>query len=63
MNNRANRRYIKTCKKEYLIPIFAGVNVSLKDVNFNLRNKITSLIIEPEMQNNHLEKWKLKKRS
>ena len=55
----ADIRYIRTCKKEQLIPTFARVNVSLKDVTFKLRKKIATLIIEAEIQNKHSEKRKL----
>ena len=57
----ADIRYIKTCKKEQLIPTFARVNVSLKDVSFKLRKKIDTLIMETEIQNKHLERRKLRK--
>ena len=57
----ADIRYIKTCKKEQLIPRFARVNVSLKDVSFNLRKKIATLIMEAEIKNKHSEKRKLRK--
>ena len=53
--------YIKTCKKERLIPTFTRVNVSLKDVSFRLRKKIAAHIMEAEIQNKHSEKWKLRK--
>ena len=57
----ADIRYIRTCKKEQLIPTFARVNVSLKDVSFKLRKKIATLIIEAEIQNKLSEKRKLRK--
>ena len=55
----AKIRYIKTFKKEQLIPTFVRVYVSLKDVSFMLRKKIATLIMEAEMQNKHSEKRKL----
>ena len=54
-------RYIRTCEKEQLIPTFARVNISLKDVSFKLRKKIATIIIEAEIQNKHSEKRKLRK--
>ena len=57
----AGIRYIKTCKKEQLMPTFARVKAFLKDVSFKLRTKIAGLIMEAEMKNKHLEKRKLRK--
>ena len=52
---------MKTCKKEQLIPTFAKVNLSLKDISFILRQKIITLIMEAEIQNKHSQKRKLRK--
>ena len=57
----ADIRYIKTRKKGQLIPSFARVNVSLKDVSFKLRKKIATPITEAEIQNKRSEKQKLSK--
>ena len=53
----ADIRYIKTCKKEQLMPTLAFLN----NVSFKLRKKIAGLIMEAEMKNKHLEKRKLRK--
>ena len=57
----ADVRYIKTCKKERLIPTFVRVNVSLKDFSFKLGKKIATLIMEAEIQNKYSEKRELRK--
>ena len=47
----ANISDIKTCKKEQLMPTFARVYVSLKDVTSKIRKTIATLIMEVEIQN------------
>ena len=61
MEVRDDTRYTKTRKKEQLIPTFARVNLSLKDVSFKLRKKIAIFIMVAKMQNKHSEKRKLRK--
>ena len=53
--------FIKLCKKEQLIPIFAKVNVSIRNGTYNLKRKIARLVMETELQNKHREKRKLRK--
>ena len=57
----ANINYIKTCKKERLIPTFAKVNISIKNATNKLRRKISSLFMNTELENKNSENRKLKK--
>ena len=57
----ANINYIKTCKKERLIPTLAKVNISIKNATHKLRRKISSLFMNTELENKHSENRKLKK--
>ena len=57
----ADIKYIKTCKKERLIPTFAKVNISLKNATHKLRQKISLLVMNTELENKHSENRKLKK--
>ena len=54
-------KFIKSCKKENLIPTFAKVNVSIKSGSYKLKRKIARLIMNTELQNKHIQKQKLKK--
>ena len=58
---KADIKYIKTRKEEQLTSTFAKVNISLKNANFKLKQKIATLIMKTEMQNKHSRKRKLKK--
>ena len=58
---KADIKYIKTRKEEQLTSTFAKVNISLKNANFKLKQKIATLIMNTEMQNKHSRKRKLKK--
>ena len=42
--------YIKSCKKEELIPDFAKVNLALKSGGFKIKKKIAKLVMEAEIQ-------------
>ena len=53
--------YVKLCKKEQLIPIFAKVNASIRKGTYKLKRKIARLVMETELQNKHREKRKLRK--
>ena len=57
----ANFAFIKLCKKPQLIPTFAKVNVSIQNDTYKLKRKIARLVMEPELQNKHREKRKLRK--
>ena len=47
----ADIAFIKLCKKEQLIIIFAKVNVSIRNGTYKLKRKITRLLMETELQN------------
>ena len=53
--------FIKSCKKEHLLPMFAEVRLSNKNAIFKLKQRIGRIIMEDEMQRKHLEKKKLRK--
>ena len=42
--------YIKSCKKEELIPTLAKVNLAIKSGAFKIKKKIAKSIIETEIQ-------------
>ena len=54
-------KFIKTCKREYLIPSFPNVKLAIKTGNTKLKKKIACSILETELQKKHFEKRKLKK--
>ena len=54
-------KFIKTCKRENLIPTLANVKLAIKTGNAKLKKNIAHLILEMEVQNKHVEKQKLKK--
>ena len=54
-------KFIKSCKKENLIPTFAKVNLSIKTANRKLKLRIARIVMESEMENKHYKKKKLKK--
>ena len=53
-------RFIKSCKKENLIPTFAKVKLAIKSGNWKLHLRIARIIMETEMLNKHREKRNLK---
>ena len=53
-------KFIKTCKMEELISTFAYVRFSVKYGSAKLKEPISRIIMESEMQNKHQEKKKLK---
>ena len=53
-------KFIKPWKKEHLIPTIAKVNVLIKSRSYKLKRKITRLVMNTELQNKHIQKWKLK---
>ena len=57
----ADIKYIKTCKKEHLIPTLAKENISIKIAAHKLREKISLLVMTTELEHKHSEKRKLKK--
>ena len=54
-------KFIKSCKKEHLVPTVAKVNLSIKSGSFKLKCKISKLIMQTELENKHHEKRKLRK--
>ena len=60
MKVQADIQFIKSCKKENLIPIFAKVNLAIKSDSRKLKLSLARLM-ESEMENKHHEKKKLKK--
>ena len=60
MKVQADIQFIKSCKKENLIPIFAKVNLAIKSDSRKLKLSLAR-IMESEMENKHDEKKKLKK--
>ena len=54
-------KFIKSCKKEHLVPTFAKVNLSVKSGSYKLKCKISKLIMQTELDNKHHEKRKLRK--
>ena len=49
----ADIAFIKLCKKEQLIIIFAKVNVSIRNGTYKLKRKIARLVMETELENKH----------
>ena len=58
MKLKADIIYIKSCKKEELIPTFAKVNSAIKSGGFKIKKKIEKLVMEAEIQDkqSHLRK-------
>ena len=61
MKVEADIRFIKSCKKDSLIPTFAKVKLAIKSGNWKLHLRIARIIMETEIQNKHQEKKNLKK--
>ena len=61
MKINADIKYIKSCKKEELIPRVAKVNLALKNWTTRLKKKIAKLVMEAELQNKHTERKARKK--
>ena len=45
--------FIKTCRRENLIPPFAKVKVAIKINNNKLKQKLTRIILDTELQQKH----------
>ena len=58
MQLKADIIYIKSCKKEELIPTFAKINLAIKSGSFKIKKKIAKLVMKTETQNkqHHLRK-------
>ena len=61
MKVQVDTKFIKSCKKENLVPIFAKVNLAIKCGRRKLKLHLARIIMECEMENKHHEKNKLKK--
>ena len=53
--------FIKTCKKEDLLPTFAKVKLAIKSGNKKIQQKIATITLNTELQQKHHEKGKLKR--
>ena len=47
---KANIKFIKTYKREYLVPTFATVKLTTKNGNKNLKLRLLPVIMEAELQ-------------
>ena len=61
MKVQSDMKFIKSCKKESLIPTFAKVNLSIKNVYRKLKLRTARIVMESEKENKHHEKKKSKK--
>ena len=55
--------FIKSCKQKYSLRTLAKVRLSSKNASFKLKQRIGRIIIENEMQMEHLETEKAKKKN
>ena len=62
MKIQADITFIKSCKREKLIPTFANVKLSLKKASRKLKLRLARIMMESEMQNKHQEKKQVKKK-
>ena len=60
MKIEADISFIKACKAEQLIPIFAKVKFSVKSANRKLQYKMARLVMKAELNDKHNSKKKLK---
>ena len=54
-------KFIKLCKKEYLIPTFAKVKLAIKSGNIKIQQKLARIIMEPVMQQKSRRKRKIRR--
>ena len=52
--------YIKSCKKENLIPTFAKVNLSKKSGGYKLQKKVVKLVMDTKLQDKHYQIRKIR---
>ena len=57
----ADIKFVKLCKVDKIIPLFAKSNLSIKSGSRELKLRIARVVMESEFQSKHLEKKKLKK--
>ena len=55
-----NITFIKTCKRESLIPNFVNTRLSIKQLNSKLKRHISKMFMENELKRRHSEKRNLK---
>ena len=60
MKIEADILFIKACKTEQLISIFAKVKLSINNVNRKLQYNMAKLVMEKELKDKHNSKKKLK---
>ena len=53
--------YIKTCRRENLIPTFAKVKIAIKIDNDKLKQKLARVILDTELQQKHNQRRKVKR--
>ena len=53
--------FIKSCKKEVIIPTFAKVNLSIKSGDCKLKHKIAKSILDTELSKKHHQSGKFRK--
>ena len=56
MKVQSDEEFIKSCKKENLIPTFAEVNLSIKNANQKLKLRIARIVMQTEMENKYHQK-------
>ena len=53
--------FIKTCRRENLLPTFAKVKIAIKINNNKLKQKLARIILDTELQQKHNQRRKLKR--
>ena len=53
--------FIKTCRRENLIPTFAKVKIAIKINNGKLKQKLARVILDTELQQKHNQRRKVKR--
>ena len=53
--------FIKTCRRENLIPTFAKVKIAIKINNDKLKQKLARVILDTELQQKHNQRRKVKR--
>lgn len=61
MKVQSDIKFIKSWKKENLIPTFAKVNLCITNVNRKLKLRRARIVMKSEAENKHQEKKRLKK--
>ena len=56
MKVQSDEEFIKSCKKENLIPTCAEVNLSIKNANQKLKLRIARIVMQTEMENKYHQK-------